>query len=183
MIFKLLIALFAVANTNASCLKRTTQPLNQNNEVFTNNRIPIVTTMMTTTSQFPYQNNKVFTRDRVPMATTSMPVNTIASTILSYTTGMILTTTINLSFDLTKVVTTTTTIATTTLRNIVSYHICPRSMNTYLLLIYNIHRNCEGGPSANLCSGNSMCPPSARACCQQTNGCNRCVGKILNILI
>ena len=63
---------------------------------------------------------------------------------------------------------------------IIPYHICRRSMNNWLLQNYSIALKCEGGVSNNKCSGsNAACNPdggSAFACCQQDNGCKKCVG-------
>ena len=99
-----------------------------------------------------YQNNKIVT-NRALIVTTTM----ILDTSTKSTSPVIETT-------------------TQTYPKISPYHICPRSMNNYLLLTYQIYRNCQGGPSENECSNNSMCPANARACCQQLNGCNKCVG-------
>lgn len=68
-------------------------------------------------------------------------------------------------------------------KNKIPYHICPRSMNGYLLLTFNIQKRCSGGPKANECHGNKDCPSTMRACCQNSDGCNKCVGNMKILLI
>ena len=48
-------------------------------------------------------------------------------------------------------------------------------MNNWLRQAYGIDFKCEFGPSGNLCKGD-VC--GAQVCCQQSNGCNKCVGKL-----
>ena len=55
------------------------------------------------------------------------------------------------------------------------YHPCPRSMNNWLLQAYKVVLKCVGGPSNNKCKGSSC--GAGLVCCQDTNGCNQCVGK------
>jgi hypothetical protein len=74
---------------------------------------------------------------------------------------------------------TTTTTTTTTAPPVYMYHPCPRSMNNWLLKNHSIVLRCAGGPSNNLCSNNLACNSdgsTANVCCQQSDGCNACVG-------
>ena len=59
---------------------------------------------------------------------------------------------------------------------IAKYHICPRTMNNWLLQTYNISLRCAKGYSGSLCRKNLDCLSSASTCCQQEDGCNKCVG-------
>ena len=48
-------------------------------------------------------------------------------------------------------------------------------MNNWLLQTYKVILKCIGGPSNNKCRGASC--GAGLVCCQDTNGCNQCVGK------
>jgi hypothetical protein len=71
-----------------------------------------------------------------------------------------------------------TTLESTTTTTKPPYHPCPRSMNTYLSKYFNIRFRCALGYQANECSTNAGCFGKVNNyCCQQSNGCNKCVGK------
>jgi hypothetical protein len=58
-----------------------------------------------------------------------------------------------------------------------SYHPCPRSMNTYLSETFGYIFRCNLDYLANECSSNAECSGKVNNyCCQQSNGCNKCVG-------
>ena len=71
----------------------------------------------------------------------------------------------------------TTTFETTT-TTVPPYHPCPRSMNTYLSKTFGYKFRCLTGYASNQCANNAGCSgQSNNYCCQQSNGCNKCVGK------
>ena len=76
----------------------------------------------------------------------------------------------------TTIPTTTTTTTTAAPQPIALYHPCTRSMNNWLLQTYNISLRCAKGYSGSLCRKNLDCLSSASTCCQQEDGCNKCVG-------
>jgi hypothetical protein len=60
----------------------------------------------------------------------------------------------------------------------IPYHPCPRSMNTYLTKTLGYRFRCSLGYRANECANNGGCAGKVNNyCCQQSNGCNKCVGK------
>ena len=50
-------------------------------------------------------------------------------------------------------------------------------MNNWILQTFGINFKCELGPSGNLCKDSTNPCDAGLACCQQSNGCNNCVGK------
>jgi hypothetical protein len=60
----------------------------------------------------------------------------------------------------------------------IPYHPCPRSMNTYLTKVFGYKFRCSLGYKSNECFNNAGCAGKVNNyCCQQSNGCNKCVGK------
>jgi hypothetical protein len=82
--------------------------------------------------------------------------------------------------DNVRSVTNISDIVITTIQPVISttpipYHPCPRSMNTYLTKTFGYRFRCS---LANECANNGGCAGKVNNyCCQQSNGCNKCVGK------
>jgi hypothetical protein len=85
--------------------------------------------------------------------------------------------------DNVRSVTNISDIVITTIQPVISttpipYHPCPRSMNTYLTKTFGYRFRCSLGYRANECANNGGCAGKVNNyCCQQSNGCNKCVGK------
>lgn len=62
------------------------------------------------------------------------------------------------------------------------WHVCPRSMNNWLRQTYQMVFKCSLGFRGNACTKVNVCAVG-QACCQQPNGCNKCVDPCPNKLI
>ena len=85
----------------------------------------------------------------------------------------------NQKFDQTGAIGTTTIPLEPPTTTVPPFHPCPRSMHTYLTLFFGLKpKRCLAGYKSNQCATNADCSgQSNNYCCQQPNGCNKCVGK------